>query len=144
MLYYTKKRQRDSKMASNSKMPFVDIYQVFQKVQTFVTTQYLSFIFAKKMLRIYHVRFLLHFSIYYLYYLLPEPDVPTTYIPKNKIRFIYILHKPAILKKQSTYFQGDSCIIISFLYGQFQNTSYHVVPTCNPFAQVFVEIEGSF
>ena len=33
----TQRRERDSKMASNSKMPFVDIYQVFEKVQTFVT-----------------------------------------------------------------------------------------------------------
>ena len=101
MLYYTKKRQRDSKMASNSKMPFVDIYQVFQKVQTFVTTQYLSFIFAKKMLRIYHVRFLLHFSVTTYYqnqtYLLPiclkiKLDLFTFYIsqPSSKTKRILL------------------------------------------------------
>ena len=112
-------------MASNSKMPFVDIYQVFQKVQTFVTTQYLSFIFAKKMLRIYHVRFLLHFSVYYLYYLLPEPDVPTTYTNKNKIRFIYILHKPAILKNKAHTFR-----VTAALLSHFDMVSFRTSPCC--------------
>ena len=48
------------------------------------------------------------------------PDVPTTYIPKNKIRFIYILHKPAILKNKAHTFRVTAALLSHFYMVSFR------------------------
>ena len=56
----------------------------------------------------------------YTRYLLPEPDVPTTYSYIPKIRFIYILHKPAILKNKAHTFRVTAALLSHFYMVSFR------------------------